>query len=73
MLLFFFFFPDLKQGFDLLILEKELPVFIDFIVQKLQANPHFSKDYEVNVSLVAIIKSGGLVSAESLLILNVSR
>lgn len=38
------FFPHLKQGFDLFILEKELGVFVDFTVQNLQAKPDFSKD-----------------------------
>lgn len=63
------FSPHLKQGFDLFILEKELGVFIDFTVQTLQAKPDFFKDYEVNVSLIAIIKSRGFVSAELLLFL----
>jgi len=64
------FFLRLKQGFSLFILEKELDVFADFTVQNLQAKPDFCKDYDVNVSLIAIIKSRGFVSAESLLFLS---
>lgn len=65
-----FFFPHLKQGLDLFIFYKEFGVFVDFTVQNLQAKPGFSKDYEVNVGLIAIIKSRGFVSAESLLFLS---
>lgn len=52
-----FFFPHLKQGFDVFVFYKELGVFIDFTVQNLQAKPDFSKECEVNVSLIAVIKS----------------
>lgn len=64
------FFSHLKQGFNLFVFYKEFGVFVDFTVQNLQAKPGFSKDYEVNVGLIAIIKSRGFVSAESLLFLS---
>lgn len=52
--LFFFY---LKQGFSLFILSKEVGDFIDFTARNLQAKPVFSKESEVSVSLIAIIKA----------------